>query len=115
MAFTFNYATLLQVNLSKADVAVSWFKGSTSVEKSDKYEISSEGTVHTLVIKNATEEDIAEYACAAENVRRSCSTSISTFIWIWAIQPSVGLTQGSTFRLIAVYSGSLPQIRQLRQ
>ena len=61
---------LLQVNLSKADVAVSWFKGSSSVEKSDKYEISSEGTVHTLLIKNATEEDIAEYACAAENVRR---------------------------------------------
>ena len=58
----------LKVNLSKADVAVSWFKGSSTVEKSDKYEISSEGTVHTLVIKNATEEDIAEYACAAENV-----------------------------------------------
>ena len=58
----------LKVNLSKADVAVSWFKGSSAVEKSDKYEISSEGTVHTLVIKNATEEDIAEYACAAENV-----------------------------------------------
>merc|ERR1719322_1320113 len=59
----------LKVNLSKADVAVSWFKGSSTVEKSEKYEISSEGTVHTLVIKNATEEDIAEYACAAENVR----------------------------------------------
>ena len=58
----------LKVNLSKADVAVSWFKGSSAVEKSGKYEISSEGTVHTLVIKNATEEDIAEYACAAENV-----------------------------------------------
>ena len=57
------------MNLSKSDVAVSWFKGSSSVEKSAKYEISSEGTVHTLLIKNATEEDIAEYACAAENVR----------------------------------------------
>ena len=56
--------------MSKADVAVSWSKGSSSVEKSDKYEISSEGTVHTLVIKKATEEDIAEYACVAENVRR---------------------------------------------
>ena len=58
--------------MSKADVAVSWSKGSSSVEKSDKYEISSEGTVHTLVIKKATEEDIAEYACVAENVRRRC-------------------------------------------
>ena len=39
------------------------------IEESGKYTFQTDGTSRTIIIKNATLEDVAEYTCIAENVR----------------------------------------------
>lgn len=39
-----------------------WIKNGVEIESGDKYEISSEGTVHTLKIKNCTPQDESVYS-----------------------------------------------------
>lgn len=41
------------------------------IKQSDKYEIITEGAVHTLIIKKPTTGDEAEYICTAVNVKTS--------------------------------------------
>jgi len=46
------------------------------IKESDKYEIISEGAVHTLVIKKSTTNDEAEYICTAVNVKTSTKLKV---------------------------------------
>lgn len=46
------------------------------IKESDKYEVISEGAVHTLVIKNPTPGDEAEYICTAVNVKTSTKLKV---------------------------------------
>lgn len=46
------------------------------IKETDKYEIISEGTVHTLVIKKPTTDDEAEYICTAVNVKTSTKLKV---------------------------------------
>lgn len=46
------------------------------IKESDKYEIISEGAVHTLVIKKPTTDDEAEYICTAVNVKTSTKLKV---------------------------------------
>jgi len=46
------------------------------IKESEKYEIISEGAVHTLVIKNPTTDDEAEYICTAVNVKTSTKLKV---------------------------------------
>jgi len=46
------------------------------IKESQKYEIISEGAVHTLVIKKPTTDDEAEYICTAVNVKTSTKLKV---------------------------------------
>ena len=48
---------------------VKWLKDGSEVTASDKYSFETEGTTKTIIIKNASIEDVAEYVCVAETVR----------------------------------------------
>lgn len=59
------------VELSQPDVEVTWFKKGKPIKPSSKYEISIEGNVRKLVVKNVKDEDQTEYTCQAMNVKTS--------------------------------------------
>lgn len=46
------------------------------IKESDKYEIISEGAVHTLIIKKPTIVDEAEFICTAINVKTSTKLKV---------------------------------------
>ena len=48
---------------------VKWMKEGKEVTKSEKYLFESDGTSRTIIIKNASIQDVAEYTCIAEKVR----------------------------------------------
>ena len=48
---------------------VKWLKDGAEVKQSEKYSMESEGTTKTIIIKNASIEDVAEYTCVAETVK----------------------------------------------
>merc|ERR550532_3477806 len=57
----------LKVKLSNAGAHVTWLRDGAKVSAA-KMETKAEGDSHSLVIKNATIEDVGEYICQAENV-----------------------------------------------
>eukprot|EP00095_Tigriopus_kingsejongensis_P003097 snap_masked-scaffold1025_size69488-processed-gene-0.4 protein:Tk03097 transcript:snap_masked-scaffold1025_size69488-processed-gene-0.4-mRNA-1 annotation:"hypothetical protein D910_05908" len=58
----------IQVILTKPGAKISWQKNGQDLTKSQKYAFEEAGCTYTLVIRNATREDIAQYTCIAENV-----------------------------------------------
>jgi len=52
------------------------FRSGKVIKESNKYEIISEGAVHTLVIKKPTTDDEAEYICTAVNVKTSTKLKV---------------------------------------
>lgn len=52
------------------------FRSGKVIKESDKYEIISEGAVHTLIIKKPTTDDEAEYICTAVNVKTSTKLKV---------------------------------------
>ena len=48
---------------------VKWLKDGQEVKECDKYTFETEGTSKTIIIKNASIEDVAEYTCVAETVK----------------------------------------------
>jgi len=48
---------------------VKWMKDGKEVKKDNKYVFESDGTSRTIIIKNASIKDVAEYTCVAETVR----------------------------------------------
>ena len=48
---------------------VKWLKDGQEVKECDKYSFATEGTSKTIIIKNASIEDVAEYTCVAETVK----------------------------------------------
>lgn len=61
------------VELSLADVPVKWLKKGKEIKPSEKHVIISEGNIHKLIVKNATEDDEVDYTVVASNIR---STSL---------------------------------------
>lgn len=51
----------LKCQVSKPDKKPQWLKAGNVIEPSDKYEMHSEGTEHTLTIKNCTMDDESKY------------------------------------------------------
>ncbi len=49
--------------------SISLFRDGKAMEESAKYTFQSDGASRTIIIKNASLEDVAEYTCIAENVR----------------------------------------------
>lgn len=54
---------VFSLELTHEDVrGAQWIKNGVEIQPSDKYEISTEGTVHTLKIKNCTAQDESVYS-----------------------------------------------------
>jgi len=65
-----------QCEISSATMEMTWYKGDRALRKSDKYQISSVGGVHKLVINDADDRDVGEYSCSC----RSASTEARLII-----------------------------------
>ena len=48
---------------------VKWLREGTEIRKTDKYSFETDGTHQSIIIRNATIQDVAEYTCLAESVR----------------------------------------------
>lgn len=66
---TFSSDVKITVQLTSASCTVSWLRDSKTISEGSKYSFEVDGAHRTLIIKNATLEDVAEYACVAENVK----------------------------------------------
>lgn len=66
----------LSVTLSQPDVDVTWCKNGKPIGKSPKYEVNVEGTVRRLVIKDADDDDVAEYTCIAGNTKSTTQVKV---------------------------------------
>ena len=48
-----------------------FYRDGNMIEQGGKYSFQTDGATRTIIIKNASLEDVAEYICVAENVRTS--------------------------------------------
>jgi len=48
---------------------IKWLKDGENIQESNKYVFQTDGVSRSIIIKNATIEDVAQYMCVAENVR----------------------------------------------
>lgn len=66
----------LSVTLSRPDVDVTWCKNGKPIKESPKHSIDVEGTVRRLVIKDADDDDVAEYTCVAGNAKSTTQVKV---------------------------------------
>lgn len=52
------------------------------IKETHKYEIISEGAVHTLIIKKPTSDDEVEFICTAVNVKTSTKLKVEGMLFI---------------------------------
>jgi Immunoglobulin I-set domain len=66
-----------ECELSRPDAVVQWTKAGQALASSDKYEITSVGTVHRLVVHNVTnQEDVAEYCASVRGLTSKASLKL---------------------------------------
>eukprot|EP00088_Acartia_fossae_P004370 TRINITY_DN1186_c0_g1_i1.p1 TRINITY_DN1186_c0_g1~~TRINITY_DN1186_c0_g1_i1.p1 ORF type:complete len:1240 (-),score=512.43 TRINITY_DN1186_c0_g1_i1:1313-4834(-) len=65
----FSQDVKITVELTSASCTVAWLRDGKTITETEKYSFQVDGAHRTLIIKNATLEDIAEYTCVAENVK----------------------------------------------
>lgn len=73
---TKNTDVILTVELSNPNVDVTWFRKSKKIKPSNKYEMFTDGSVRKLVIRDASEDDISEYSCIAQNVKTTTKLKV---------------------------------------
>lgn len=71
-----NLDATFTVELSRPDVDVKWLMKGKEIKSSERYQITSEGSVKKLVVKNVTIEDQAEYSCVALNVKSTSKLKV---------------------------------------
>jgi len=65
----FSQDVKISVELTVATCNVTWAKDGKAISQGNKYSFEVDGAHRTLIIKNASLEDVAEYTCIAENVK----------------------------------------------
>ena len=72
-----------ECELSVPGVSVEWMKGDRAIKKSNKYDITSDGTVHRLIIKDVDGKDVGDYSVSYKNKKSNATLSIEgPFIWL---------------------------------
>lgn len=73
--------------LNKENVPVTWYKGTSKIVPSHKYEIQDIGTSHTLVIKDVSKDDVAEYTVKIDDLQNTASLYVdgksSSMLYHW--------------------------------
>ncbi|XP_062979003.1 obscurin [Elgaria multicarinata webbii] len=59
-----NGTAVLRCDISKPGVRVEWKKGASAIQPSQKFDIKTEATAHSLIIQNVVPEDSGEYSCS---------------------------------------------------
>ena len=62
--------------VSKTGLKADWLKNKQPVKKSDKYSLTDDGCVHTLMVQDAQAQDEAEYTVKLANVESRASLTI---------------------------------------
>lgn len=73
----------LSVTLSQPDVDVTWCKNGKPIEKGPKYDVDVEGTVSRLIIKDADDDDVAEYTCVAGNSKSNTQVKVEGTLTVY--------------------------------
>lgn len=65
-----------ECEVSKEGLKAEWYKGKKQIKRSEKYEIKSDRTVHSLTIDKAIGEDEAEYTVVFKAVKSTAKLTI---------------------------------------
>ncbi|XP_078213262.1 obscurin isoform X45 [Callithrix jacchus] len=66
----------LRCELSRAGTPVRWLKDGKAIRKSQKYDVVSEGTMASLVVRGASLKDVGEYTCEVEASRSTARVRV---------------------------------------
>lgn len=66
----------LTVTLSQPDVEVTWCKNGKPIKEGPKHSVDVEGTVRRLIIKDADDDDAADYTCIAGNTKSNTQVRV---------------------------------------
>ena len=71
-----NVTVTFECELSKDGLKVEWFKGDKKLKRDDKYNMSSVGKVHTLVIDKVEADSVGEYSAVFQKISTSAKLSM---------------------------------------
>ncbi|XP_048474365.1 obscurin [Rhincodon typus] len=80
LAVTVGEEIVLSCETSKPDASVKWFKDGKRIRKSHTYEISQQGTVNKLIIRQITTKDSGEYACETETSKTRATITVNEMV-----------------------------------
>ena len=65
-----------ECELSKAGLRVQWLKGDEPISSGDKYDITADGTVHRLVVRDVTGDDVNTYTATVRGKTSSAPLAV---------------------------------------
>lgn len=65
-----------ECELSKAGLRVQWLRGDEPISSGDKYDITVDGTVHRLIIRDISGDDVNTYAATIRGKTSSASLAV---------------------------------------
>ena len=72
---------VFECEITKDKVKATWYKADKVIKKSDKYDITSEGGIHRLTIKNSVGEDVSEYSIKMEKLVSKAKLTIKGWFY----------------------------------
>ena len=83
-------------------------RNGSALTKSSKYHFESAGCSYTLIIKNASMEDIAQYTCVAENVQTQTDLELTggdePIVLAEAVESQVDVIKGQEICLTTTFT-----------
>jgi hypothetical protein len=65
-----------ECELNKSDVDIEWYKNDKLIAPNKKYKMSAHANHYTLLIKDVTDEDDADYTCKVHNKNIQCQAGL---------------------------------------